>query len=639
MNMRLGTSTRLAFACAVALAVGCNSETVGDGVDARPPGMDAGPPPTPDAGPGGECVPEAPLIPPSALPVCDLCANARCVPASFVPEEQRDVLADCADGSKCLPDLLIETNGNFTLATCRSINDSEGRCVSTCLPSAAAQADRLPTAGCGTDEVCVPCFDPTTGESTGACGLGCDPGPTEPPTMFAACCGELGACVPSSAIPADQRSLLGPDTCTGDALCAPSELVDAAFVPPACRSLAGAEGRCLPACLPAVAAQADTLPVDTCAATHRCVPCFDPTTGDATGSCELNGDAPTEPPVVFERCCGGIGACVPTDLVPAEQRDQLGNDTCMDSAMLCAPDSLVAGDVPPSCRSLADAEGRCLPECLPDVAAQASLLPRDTCAEAHRCVPCFDPTSGDETGSCRLNGDMPTEPAVTFERCCGGIGLCVPPSTVPADQRSQLGNDTCMDSAMLCAPEELSDSTFTPPTCRSIADVEGRCLPSCLPAVAALASTLPRSTCAATHLCAPCYDPTDGTATGSCALNGDMPAEPPFVFPGCCTYSGTDRGRCVPMSSVPPGDRDSLPVDTCAATDLCVPSPLLADPTYVFPTCTTGGLLGGDPGACIPDCMTGFFTGLFLSRSTCAAGDLCAPCTNPLTGASSGACR
>ena len=629
----------LLLMCIAIASVGCGDDNPGGDTDAAM-GMDAGPPPPdPDAGSGGECVPEDPVIAPELLPTCDLCANARCVPLSFVPEEQQALLADCGDAGKCVPDLLIETNGNYTLATCRSLNDAEGRCVSTCLPAAAEQADRLPTAGCGTDEVCVPCYDPTTGEDTGACGQGCDPGPTEPPVTFALCCGDLGSCVPSAAIPADQRDLLGPDSCEGDALCAPMDLVDSTFRPPSCDSIAGVEGRCLPACLPAVAAQADTLPMDSCAATHLCVPCFDPTTGEATGSCSLNGDMPAGPPVTFDRCCGGIGACVPDTLVPADQRSQLGADTCTTAGQLCAPDSLVAGDIAPTCRSLGDAEGRCLPECLPAVAAQADLLPRATCAEAHLCVPCFDPTSGDDTGSCRLNGDMPTEPPVTFERCCGGIGLCVPPGVVPADQRDQLGADTCGDSTYLCAPEELRDTAFTPPSCRSIADVEGRCLPSCLPAVAELASSLPRSTCAATHLCAPCYNPTDGVSTGSCDLNGDMPVEPPYVFPGCCTFSGVDRGRCVPETTVPADSRDSLQADSCTAGDLCVPSPLLADPTYVFPTCTTSGLFGGSPGACIPDCMVTGLSSIFLSQASCLDGELCAPCTNPLTGASSGACR
>ncbi len=638
----MGSNRGWAVLACVALAA-CTGDTMGGGTDAGPGGMDAGTPPPPppmDAGPGGDCVPIPPPIAPDLLPECPLCAGARCVPLSFVPEEQRDLLADCDDANKCVPDLLIETGGNVTLASCRSINDSEGRCISTCIPAAAEQADLLPSEGCGTDEVCVPCYDPTTGEDTGACTQGCDPGPTEPPITFPACCGDLGSCVPVDVVPEEQRGLLGMDTCAEGALCAPATLVDPAFRPPTCRSVADAEGRCLPACLPDVAAQADLLPQDTCMDAHLCVPCFDPTSGEATGACGLNGDMPAEPPVTFDRCCGGIGACVPSSAVPEDQRGQLGADTCTDAGFLCAPDSLISGSPPPACRSIADAEGRCLPECLPDVAAQASLLPRDTCAEAHRCVPCYDPTTGTATGSCSLNGDMPSEPPVTFDACCMGLGLCVPRSAVPRDQRDQLGMDTCTGAGELCAPTDLTDPTYTPMTCRSVGGGEGRCLPECLPAVAAQASILPRSTCPTYHLCAPCYDPTDGMETGSCALNADMPAEPPFTFPGCCEYGGVDRGRCVPETLVPAGDRDSLPPDTCTTGQLCVPQPLLADPTYSFPTCTTTGFIGGGrPGACVPDCMVGGFEGFFLSRSSCAGGELCAPCVNPLTGADSGACR
>jgi len=643
-----------AFACVLAGAIalaGCDDDSTagGDGSDAGAPvGMDSGTTTTPpggeDAGGDDFACPGAmpPPIDPDLLPDCDLCEGAKCVPTSFVPEDQRALLADCGEDGLCVPIDLVETGGEVLLATCSSVGGAEGRCVSLCLPDAAAQADLLPDEGCRSGEVCVPCYDPTTGEDTGACTQGCDPGPSDPPPTIESCCGGLGACLGADVVPADQADLLGPDTCSMDGtLCVPSDLADPTFTPPTCRSVADAEGRCVPACLPSVADQADLLPRADCAEGHLCAPCFDPTTGEDTGACTLNGDMPSEPPVTFDRCCGDLGACVPTDAVPADQRDQLGPDTCEGEGLLCALDTLVAGATPDTCRSLADAEGRCLPACLPDVAAQADLLPRATCPAAHLCVPCFDPTTGENTGACGLNGDMPTEPPVEFDMCCSGLGLCVPSSSVPADQRDLLGTDTCTDAGALCAPTDLIDPTFTPPTCRSLGDAEGRCMPACLPDVAAQADRLPRSTCDPDYLCAPCFDPIDGSSTGSCDLNGDSPAEPPVVFAGCCENDrGVARSRCVPESLVPAGDRDALPEDSCSSGELCVPDPLLDDITYSFPSCTTGGLLfGGDPGACVPDCMVGGFEGIFLRRTTCAEGELCAPCTDPLSGSPSGACR
>ena len=399
------SSTSLVLALVLA---GCGGD---DGAAAT--GRDAGPAPdgrtgTDAAGSAGCVHTGPPLLDPAELPVCDLCPNAHCVPSSVVPPEQAGQLADCNETSKCVPDLFIRTNGDFLLATCRSIADAEGRCVSICLPDLAEQADRLPQATCAADERCAPCFDPFSGEETGVCGLSCDPGPTEPPVMLTP-------------------------------------------------------------------------------------------------------------------CCGGDGTCLSADAIPAEEREQLGMDTCS-AGDLCVPTALASGTPPPSCRSIADVEGRCMPECLPDVAEQADQLPQSTCAAAHRCVPCYDPISGEETGVC--------------------------------------------------------------------------------------------------------------------SLSGDMPAEPPVTFPGCCEHMGTDRGRCVPESLVPAEDREGVPQDTCTMGNLCVPEALLLDPMHSFPSCTTEGFIGGgDPGACIPDCMVGGFEGFLLSQSTCADGELCAPCTNPLTGADSGACR
>ncbi|UJR82853.1 Hypothetical protein I5071_49180 [Sandaracinus amylolyticus] len=595
-----------------------------------------------DAGPGdagsdsGFACPNAmpPPIAPDLLPPCLLegCIDAHCVPNSFVSEEQATLLANCDEGSKCVPDPFIETTGEFLLATCRSVGGAEGRCVSRCIPQISEQADMLPEEGCQEGEECAPCYDPRTGESTGVCNLGCDPGPQEPPDMFMECCGGAGSCVPTDLVPEAQREQLGVDTCTEEnTLCAPSALIDPTSQPDRCDSIAGVEGRCLPACLPAIGAQADRLSQGSCDAGELCAPCYDPTNGEDTGACRLNGDEPEDPATTFDRCCGGIGACVPSTLVPEAQRSQLGTDTCEDEGTLCAPDALIAGAEPTSCRSLGDAEGRCLPSCLPSIAEQADRLPQSTCTEAHLCAPCYDPISGEDTGACRLNGDMPDEPANTFDRCCGGIGACVPSTLVPEAQRAQLGTDTCTDAGALCAPDSLIAGT-EPTTCRSIDDSEGRCLPACLPAIGAQADRLSQGTCDAGHLCAPCFDPISGDDTGACRLNGDMPDEPAYTFPNCCG----GLGSCVPPELVSPAQRTQLDSTGCTAPRLCAPDDF-TDPTFRPMTCDS---IAGAEGRCLPSCLPAVSSqGDRLPQSTCPATHRCAPCFDPITGAESGACR
>ena len=118
--------------------------------------------------------------------------------------------------------------------------------------------------------------------------------------------------------------MLGKDTCTGkDDLCAPDALADSTFTPKKCVSLASAEGRCLPDCLPSVAQQGSRLPKADCAAGELCAPCYDPVTGKETGACSVNGDKPTDKPVVFDPCCGTFGHCVPSSILSTDQKAQL----------------------------------------------------------------------------------------------------------------------------------------------------------------------------------------------------------------------------------------------------------------------------------------------------------------------------
>jgi hypothetical protein len=349
--------------------------------------------------------------------------------------------------------------------------------------------------------------------------------------------------------------------------------------------------------------------------------------------------------------------CVPTNLVKATDPasvDKLG--PCGTGDNKCVPDAfgLTRGQVKLKvCKSLLGAEGRCTSICVPMVAAQGSKLPRDTCAEDERCAPCYDPTTGADTGACAVGCTAPpTEKPVTFEKCCSGAGSCVPRDLAGA-QASQLNPDSCSDKsgATLCAPDDIASNK--PATCRSINDSEGRCLSRCLTTVQSQEDSLPQSSCPSTHLCVPCFDPrsAQATSTGACTLNGDAPVEQPKPFASCC---GSD-GMCVPSGNVPEAQRANLSQLTCKSGELCTPNAAVANPNggafAGSASCQTdisgivGSLAGGQAGICAPICFQPaaagdpFLVGGQPLQGTCAsASQFCAPCVHPTEGTNTGAC-
>jgi hypothetical protein len=258
-----------------------------------------------------------PVVTPSSLDACSpTCAGAHCVRKSLVPESQESLFTSCDGGAGiCAPDGVIATGNNFVPSSCVSIAGAEGRCLSTCLPFVAAQADRFPTGTCTSNERCVPCYDPLAADpeaATGACGLACD-SPRQPPTILT-CPWEgppvispssLAACSPAcdgahcaskSLVPDNQQALF--TSCdSGAGICAPDGLIRTAnyYVPTSCVSTSGFEGRCLSTCLPSIEAQADVLPVATCASNERCAPCYNPD-ATPTGACSFGCDEPQQPP-------------------------------------------------------------------------------------------------------------------------------------------------------------------------------------------------------------------------------------------------------------------------------------------------------------------------------------------------------
>jgi hypothetical protein len=143
---------------------------------------------------------------------------------------------------------------------------------------------------------------------------------------------------------------------------------------------------------------------------------------------------------------------------------------------------------------------------------------------------------------------------------------------------------------------------------------------------------LPEAGCQAGERCAPCFNPIDGKPTGVCAIRGDEPQEPALTFDtSCCGTSGL----CIPdeLSS----GKASLPVDRCGdalgAGWSCAPKSVVKDPTRAadpFASCKIDlGLFSAGHGKCVPNCMvkTKDWVKRVLSRSSCASGESCVPCS------------
>jgi hypothetical protein len=397
-------------------------------------------------------------------------------------------------------------------------------------PLAGADAgSSSPTPDPGGDGSCVPKTDPMD------------------PSTLPACCAGVGAahCVPADKVPASFASQL--DACTGG-YCVPDPLIRSGGAkPPSCKSLSGAAGVCMSLCIPQVAMYKTLLPQDVCAADERCAPCISPLDGTETGVCKIGtntcggsgggdpgGGGPPPPPVcphvgppvidptTLPACGMGGAHCISSALVPAAMQSQLA--ACPTG--LCAPDVFIASGgqfIPPSCDSLDGAEGRCLNVVIPQVAAEQAQLTQSTCAAYERCVPCYSPLDGTETGACKLSCDPgATKPKVLFQDCCDQhgttAGKCVPSEVIPQSEQQNLGNDVCSQGSDLCVPTEMLQASFMPPTCSAtgflVGNYTGVCLSDCLK-FGLQGIVLARGNCPQDHKCAPCKNPLTGQATGA----------------------------------------------------------------------------------------------------------------------------
>jgi hypothetical protein len=226
---------------------------------------------------------------------------------------------------------------------------------------------------------------------------------------------------------------------------------------------------------------------------------------------------------------------------------------------------------------------------------------------------------------------------------------------VPAADQAQLA--TCPGG--FCAPDAITQSAGegVPATCTSVAGSEGRCLSTCLPAIAAEASLLPQSTCPSGEKCAPCFNPiaTDPRApTGACTLGCDAPANPPTIITcpwtgppvldpttlPACDSGGCSGAHCLPKAEVPVAEQSQL-----AACDngagFCTPDPIISTGNNFVPTSCDPFPGSGAPGRCLSSCLPEVSTEVAsgtLVQSTCDSGTYCVPCNDPFTGVSTGAC-
>jgi hypothetical protein len=245
-----------------------------------------------DGEPAPDCEPGPPPIDPADLAPCPsyICeiGGAHCVPKGLVPADQTDLLAECNKDMFCVPDPLIETMGKLEPKVCTAVMGLEGRCLSPCIPQVADSAGYLEQDICESTELCVPCFDPLTTESTGACDLTCDPGPSEvAPEPLPTCCpGGDGTCVPGELVPAGQAGSLAQDVCPDSGqLCVPNEMLDPNYAYQPCapdelfQFLGIDEGNCIPKCVDAVKG----IGSGSCPSGYACAPCD--ALGEATGAC------------------------------------------------------------------------------------------------------------------------------------------------------------------------------------------------------------------------------------------------------------------------------------------------------------------------------------------------------------------
>ena len=204
-------------------------------------------------------------------------------------------------------------------------------------------------------------------------------------------CGDgKGHCYDAAHTPSADKLVACPDATK---VCVPDEILEAGGGKlKSCTSIIGPGGCVTATLIPEIIKQGGSaLKPDVCAATQLCVPCIDPTHGNApTPFCQAIGvnegtcshGAGTRAP----SCCHSAGICMTRDGVPEDSRDDLSRDTCPVNN-LCAPAAMVSGD-PRKC-SLFGLSGVCLDVCFAKMLSTTTQVTRSGCGPTELCMPCL----------------------------------------------------------------------------------------------------------------------------------------------------------------------------------------------------------------------------------------------------------
>jgi hypothetical protein len=151
------------------------------------------------------------------------------------------------------------------------------------------------------------------------------------------------------------------------------------------------------------------MPQSTCSTSQRCVPCFNPATGAATGACSIDGDTPKNAKYTFPLCCGSDGICAPDSTLTSAQATYWPQLTCPSSpgTWSCAPKAKVTNPTAklPTCEAYTPfgffpidiGPGACMSSCF---VTSTETLMQSTCGTGQVCVPCTEPF-GPSTGVCQ----------------------------------------------------------------------------------------------------------------------------------------------------------------------------------------------------------------------------------------------